>query len=104
MREDSRSRLRCAVGGCPFTPVRGDFVSLWRRFGTGLRVAACLEDVLDLCPAEMEPERFCLCLAVFSQAGLLRSESGGVYSSVYTQREEKVNLDATEIMRILRSL
>ena len=88
----------------PFTPARGDFVSLWRRFGTGLRVAACLEDVLDLCPAEMEPERFCLCLAVFSQAGLLRSESGGVYSSVYTQREEKVNLDATEIMRILRSL
>ena len=66
--------------------------------------AACLEDVLDLCPAEMEPERFCLCLAVFSQAGLLHSESGGVYSSFYSQREEKVNLDATEIMRILRSL
>ena len=88
----------------PFTPARGDFVSLWRRFGPDLRVAACLEDVLELCPEEMEPERFCLCLAVFSQAGLLRSESGGVYSSIYTQREEKVNLDATEIMRILRSL
>ena len=88
----------------PFAPARGDFVSLWRSFGPDLRVAACLEDVLRLCPEWMEPERFCLCLAVFSQAGLLRSESGGVYSSFYTQREEKVNLDATEIMRILRSL
>ena len=88
----------------PFTPARGDFVSLWRRFGPDLRVAACLEDVLELCPEEMEPERFCLCLAVFSQAGLLRSENGGVYSSTYSQQEEKVNLDATEIMRILRSL
>ena len=37
-------------------------------------------------------------------AKYLRSESGGVYSSFYSQREEKVNLDATEIMRILRSL
>lgn len=88
----------------PFAPARGDFVSLWRSYGPDLRVAACLEDVLRLCPEWMEPERFCLCLAVFSQAGLLRSESGGVYSSFYSQREEKVNLDATEIMRILRSL
>ena len=88
----------------PFTPIRGDFVSLWRRFGPGHRVASCLEDVLRLCPDGMEPERFCLCLAVFSQAGLLRSEGGGVYSGVYIRQEQKVNLDATQIMRILRSL
>ena len=85
-----------------FAPVRGDFVRLWRRFGPGLRVAGRLEEVLRLCPEEMEPERFCLCLAVFSQAGLLRSEGGSVYSSIYIQQDEKVNLDATEIMRILR--
>ena len=87
-----------------FTPARDDFVSLWRRFGPDLRIADTLAEVLDLCPAGMAPERFCLCLAVFSEAGLLRSESGGVYSSFYSRQEEKVNLDATEIMKILRSL
>lgn len=85
-----------------FAPERGDFVRLWRRFGPGLRVADRLEEVLGLCPEEMEPERFCLCLAVFSQAGLLRSEGGGVYSGVVIHQEEKVDLEATEIMRILR--
>ena len=87
-----------------FAPARSDFVALWRRFGPGLRVSAELREVLSLCPEGMPPERFCLCLAVFHQAGLLRGEGGTVYSSIYTRQERKVNLDATEIMRILRSL
>ena len=87
-----------------FRPERSDFVFLWRRFGSGMRVASRLKDVLELCPPDMEPERFCLCLAVFSQAGLLRSGTGSVYSSCYEKQDSKVDLDATEIMKILRSL
>ena len=87
-----------------FTPRRSDFVSIWKRYGATLRVASCLEDVLDLCPPEMSPERFCLCLAVFSEAGLLQSDDGSVYRSCYTQLEKKADLDATEIMKILRDL
>ncbi|MCR5137409.1 MAG: single-stranded-DNA-specific exonuclease RecJ [Oscillospiraceae bacterium] len=88
----------------PFKPERSDFVRLWKHFGPRLRVASELTGVLALCPPEMEPERFCLCLAVFSQAGLLRSRDGGVYSSSYERPETKVDLDDTEIMRILHSL
>ena len=87
-----------------FRPSRSDFVSLWRRYGTELHVASSLEDVLSLCPPEMSPERFCLCLAVFSEAGLLCSDDGSVYRSRYTRLEKKADLDATEIMRILHSL
>ena len=87
-----------------FVPERSDFVYLWKRFGEKLHVASCLDEVLALCPPEMAPERFCLCLAVFSEAGLLRSEDGRIYSSYYEHQEKKADLDATEIMRILRTL
>ena len=87
-----------------FRPDRNDFVAVWKRCGTRLHVASTLEDVLSLCPPRMSPERFCLCLAVFSEAGLLHSEDGRVYRSRYVKRETKADLDATEIMRILRDL
>ena len=88
----------------PFAPSRADFVRLWRIFGPGLRIASSLPEVLALCPEGMSPERFCLCLAVFSQAGLLRSPDGGVYSGVFRQQVEKADLNATEIMRTLHEL
>ena len=87
-----------------FRPDRSDFVTIWKRYGEQLQVASSLEDVLTLCPPEMAPERFCLCLAVFSEAGLLHSEDGRVYHSVYMHQEKKADLNATEIMRILRDL
>ncbi len=87
-----------------FAPKRSDFVRLWKQFGTDLCVASCLEEVLASCPSEMDPERFCLCLAVFSEAGLLRSSDGNIYSSHYEELEKKADLDATEIMRILHKL
>ena len=87
-----------------FAPSRSDFVYLWRHFGARPHVASCLEDVLSLCPHDMEPERYCLCLAVFSQAGLLRSEDGRIYSSRYIRLEEKADLNATEIMKALHNL
>ena len=87
-----------------FAPGRDDFVSLWRRYGSDLCVASTLNEVLALCPPDMLPERFCLCLAVFSEAGLLRSADGRVYCSRYVQRTGKADLNATEIMKILRQL
>ena len=89
---------------CSFRPDRSDFVTIWKRYGEHLRIASSLEDVLSLCPPEMAPERFCLCLAVFSEAGLLHSEDGSVYRSFYMHQEKKADLNATEIMRILHDL
>ena len=87
-----------------FMPTRSDFVYLWKHFGKQPQVASSLQDVLSFCPPGMEPERYCLCLAVFSQAGLLTSEDGRVYRSRYIRTETKADLEATEIMRILREL
>ena len=87
-----------------FMPDRSDFVAIWKHFGEQLHVASCLEEVLSLCPPEMAPERFCLCLAVFSEAGLLQSDDGRLYSSCYVPQKEKVDLNATTIMKILRAL
>ena len=87
-----------------FTPDRSDFVAIWRRYGEHLQVAARLDDVLSLCPPEMAPERFCLCLAVFSEAGLLRSEDGRIYRSFYIRPEKKADLNSTAIMKFLLAL
>ena len=87
-----------------FMPTRSDFVYLWKHFGKQPQVASSLQDVLSFCPPGMEPERYCLCLAVFSQAGLLTSEDGRVYRSRYIRSETKADLEATQIMRILREL
>ena len=99
---DGDSSALWAAGA--FIPERSDFVSIWKRYGTSLHVPSCLEDVLSSCPPEMAPERFCLCLAVFSEAGLLHSEDGSIYRSCYIQQEKKADLNATEIMKILRAL
>ena len=95
-----RSALWAAAS---FAPERGDFVRLWKHFGSDLHVGSCLKDVLACCPSEMTPERFCLCLAVFSEAGLLRSDTGSVYSSRFEAQTGKADLDATEIMKTLRT-
>ena len=99
--EADRSVLWAAAS---FTPRRSDFVRLWKSFDTEMLRCSCLEDLLSRCPPEMPPERFCLCIAVFSQAGLLRSMSGHSYRITIGQQNEKADLEATEIMQILRKL
>ncbi len=86
----------------PFTPRRSDFVRLWKSFDTDMIRCTCLEELLSHCPREMPPERFCLCLAVFTQAGLLSCEDGHSFRITAGQQEGKADLEATEIMRILR--
>lgn len=87
-----------------YTPERSDFVRLWKSFDTEMLRWSCFEELLSRCPPEMPPERFCLCLAVFSQAGLLNTEVGHGYRITAAHQEGKANLEATEIMRILREL
>ena len=86
----------------PFTPQRSDFVRIWKSLDEDMLRCSCLEELLSRCPPEMPPERFCLCLAVFSQAGLLSRTDGHSYRITAGRQEGKADLEATEIMRILR--
>ncbi len=88
----------------PYCPARADFIRLWRSMGKDYRVGASTEDVIIQCLPDMEPEKYCLCLMVLKEAGLLGSEDGGIYSAHREQIDGKADLEATHLIRRLRGL
>ena len=70
--------------------------------GTDFQVGASTDEVLDQCLSELEPEKYCLCLMVLKEAGLLGSEDGGIYSARQAQINGKADLEATHLFRSLR--
>ena len=88
----------------PWCPQRADFVRVWRLLEQpGFRLGGSTEEVLRQCPADMEPERFCLCLAVLHEAGLLQSESDSLCGANVAVLGGKADLEATELLRLLHS-
>ena len=99
--ENRRDMLWAAAEFCPD---RVDFVRVWRMIQQpGFAVGGSAEAVLAQCPEGMEPERFCLCLAVFLETGLLSSPVGSVYGAREAHIEGKADLERTEIIRLLRA-
>ena len=99
--ENEREMLWAAA---PFCPSRGDFIRVWHVIQKkGFSVADSAAAVLAQCPENMEPERLCLCLAVFLETGLLSSADGGIYGARKTHIDGKADLDGTDIIRLLRS-
>ena len=90
--------------GAEFCPTRGDFVRVWRMIQQqGFSTGDTPEAVLAQCPDGMEPERFCICLAVFLETGLLSSPNGTIFGAGEAQIEGKADLEGTEILRLLRA-
>ena len=89
----------------PWCPRRSDFIRVWRLLERpGFRVGKSCEAVLRQCPTAMEPERFCLCLAVFREAGLLSCGGEALYgASAAAASGSKADLEATELQRLLHS-
>ncbi len=88
----------------PWCPQRADFVCVWRLLARpGFRLGDSPAAVLRQCPEGMEPERFCLCLAVFREAGLLRTQSDTLCGAAAETKEDKADLEATELLRLLHS-
>ena len=88
----------------PWCPQRPDFIRVWRLLETpGFTVAATPEAVLRQRPADMEPERFCLCLAALREAGLLACESDALYGAVAVRAAGKADLDSTEVLQTLKN-
>ena len=89
-----------AAGYCPS---RADFVKLWRSMPESFTVGRNAEEVLSQCLGGMEPEKYCLCLMVLRETGLLSSESGGIFSAHCAQISGKADLEGTRLIRSLRS-
>ena len=89
-----------AAGFCPERP---DFVKIWRGMRRDYRVGDSTAAVLRQCPQDMEPERFCLCLMALREVGLLEGPGGMIYAASQRQITGKADLEATQLIRSLRS-
>ena len=86
-----------------YCPDRSDFIRVWRSLTKEHTVGTCTEDVLRQCVPGMEPEKYCLCLMVLKEVGLLSSSSGSIYSARCSAIEGKADLEATKLIQTLRS-
>ena len=90
-----------AFAAAPFCPQRADFVRIWKGSHGTISLPDTPEGILALCPGDMEPERFCLCLMVLLEVGLLKSADGRIYGASSRCIQGKADLNAAEIMRQL---
>lgn len=86
-----------------FCPERNDFIKVWKNLGRDFQLGDNLGQILSTCPEGMSPEMYCICLSVFRQAGLLNCCGTGIYGATYDRRSGKADLDATELLRRLRT-
>ena len=87
----------------PYCPDRSDFVRVWRSMPRSFTVGGDTEQVIAQCPKGLAPETFCLCLMVLREAGLLAGGEG-VFCACPTSIGGKADLEATELLRALRSM
>ena len=88
-----------------YCPDRGAFIKSWRRLQSlGGAVAADLDGVIRQCPHGVEPERFCICLRVLCELGLLRMTApGSVFGARIVTGCAKVNLENSELIKRLKA-
>ena len=98
-----RGEYGCNWAAAAYCPERADFVRIWRGMGPDFTVGGTTDDVVAQCPPDMEPEKYCLCLMVLREAGLLTGSGGGIFSARPAQIAGKADLEATQLIRSLRS-
>ena len=95
---------RALWAAAPYMPERADFVRSWRLISAeGFCLGRDEKEILAQTPDGMEPETFCLCLAVLHEAGLLAAPGEGLYGAAAVSIDGKADLEGTEILRFLRS-
>ena len=93
----------CGWAAAPYCPERSDFVRIWRGMREDFTVGTDTEAIVRQCPQDMEPERFCLCLMTLREVGLLAAPDGSIYGAGQRQISGKADLEATQLIRSLRS-
>ena len=72
---------------------------------TGFTAAGDAAGIIAQTPRGMEPERFCICLMVLLEVGLLSPGSGGgIFGAVPHPIAGKADLEGTRLIRLLRSM
>lgn len=86
----------------PYCPDRADFVRIWRSLGKSFCTGKNTEEIIRQCIDAMEPEKFCICLMVLLETGLLESADGGIFVSRRAEINGKADLGATELIKALK--
>lgn len=85
-----------------YCPKRADFVKIWRGFTPDFTVGEDTAAVIAQSPDGMEPEKFCLCLMVLLETGLLAGKDKRVFGAKQTNFNGKVDLETTKLIKALR--
>ena len=99
--EQDGDTLWAAADACP---CRADFVRIWRENNGRVQLGDDTWAILQNCPAGMLPETYCICLIALMEAGLLESPQGGIFGAQSVEIQGKADLEATDILRKLRSM
>lgn len=88
-----------------YCPDRSTFVRVWRRLqSAGGSVALDFEGLMRQCPAGIEPERFCICLLVLSELGLLKKcRPNSLFGARIVSGGAKVNLEDSKLIKRLKA-
>ena len=70
---------------------------------SNFHVGGSTDAVVAQCPEVMEPEKFCLCLMALREVGLLAGPDGAIYNAAQQNISGKADLEATKLIRSLRS-
>ncbi len=97
---------RCLRYASQFTPCRQDFKAAWQTVNRiGFQVGHDVRSVISQAPNGMPPERFCICLKAFYEAGLLKNLNGdSIFASEALWPEAKADLENTEIILKLKTV
>ena len=96
-----KDALWCAAR---YLPERGDFVQVWRRIKSlNAPLAMDMAGVAALCPEDMPPEVFFICLSVWLELGLLTpGPEGKIYGAAVNPASGKVELGNSSLLKTLR--
>ena len=86
-------------------PERRQLAALWRKFSAqGGTIRLTMEDILQIKLPDISPAKFCACMRIFHEAGLIRAEFGDdIYTAAIIPRTDKADLNSTPLLRHLRS-
>ena len=97
--EGDESALYAAA---PYCPSRADFIRVWRGIGNDFTVGTDTDAVIEHCPTGMDAEKYCICLMVLLETGLLKSSDGRIFGARRANIVGKADLDATKLIKTLR--
>lgn len=84
-------------------PDRAAFALAWRRIkALGGVIADDIEGVMRQCPQGLEPEKFCICVRVFCELGLIKRTDCGAFGAAIANESAKVNLEDSVIIRKIK--